>query len=244
MARLEGTVALISGGARGMGAAFARAITSEGGSVVIGDLREDEGRAVAAEIGTRARFVRLDVTEDASWRDAVAFTVAEFDHLDTLVNNAGILNAAPIDGFPIDDWNAIVDVNLNGVFLGIRAAVPELKKSTRSPSIINMSSTGGYVAYPMMSGYVATKFAVRGLTKAAAVELAPFGIRVNSVHPGVVDTPLTARLDLPQAHVAMKRMGRPRELANLVVFLASGEASFSTGAEFVADGGELAGRVD
>ncbi len=243
MDRLENKVALISGGARGMGAEFARAIVAEGGSVVIGDLREDEGRTTAAEIGDRARFVRLDVTDDKSWSEAVAFAVAEFGQLDVLVNNAGILNASPIDEYPIADWKAIVDVNLNGVFLGIRAAVPELKKSKNSPSIINMSSTGGYIAYTTMSGYVATKFAVRGLTKAAALELASSGIRVNSVHPGVIETPMTAGFDLPQTHVAMKRAGKPHELAKLIVFLASNESSFSTGAEFIADGGELAGMA-
>lgn len=243
MSRLKGKVAIVSGGARGLGAAISRRFVAEGASVVIGDVLEDEGADIARELGECARFVRLDVTDEESWTTAVAAAVSEFGHLDVLVNNAGISNKGRLGEYTLQDWNAIIGVNLTGTFLGISSAVKELKKSTRGPSIINIASTAAFVAYPEISGYVASKYGVRGLTKAAALELAQHGIRVNSVHPGVVETKMTAAADLPQTHVAMKRQGDPSEIANLVLYLASDEAAYSTGAEFIADGGELAGQV-
>ncbi|MBO0895399.1 MULTISPECIES: glucose 1-dehydrogenase [Arthrobacter] len=243
MSRVEGKVAIVTGGARGLGAAIATRLIAEGASVVIGDVREGDGENLAKELGKSARFVRLDVTNEAAWENAVSTAVSEFGHLDVLVNNAGISNKGLLGQYRLDDWNSIIAVNLTGTFLGISSAVEELKKSSLGPSIINIASTAAFVAYPGISGYVASKYGVRGLTKAAALELAQFGIRVNSVHPGVVETDMTAAADLPQTHVAMKRQGQPEEIANLVLYLASNEAAYSTGAEFIADGGELAGQV-
>ena len=243
MSRVEGKVAIVSGGARGLGAAIATRLIAEGASVVIGDVLEGDGQNLVKELGKSARFVRLDVTSEAGWENAVSTAVSEFGHLDLLINNAGISNKGLLGQYRLDDWNSIIAVNLTGTFLGISSSVEELKRSTLGPSIINIASTAAFVAYPGISGYVASKYGVRGLTKAAALELAQFGIRVNSVHPGVVETDMTAAADLPQTHVAMKRQGQPKEIANLVLYLASNEAAYSTGAEFIADGGELAGQV-
>lgn len=240
MARVSDKVALISGGARGLGAASARRLVEEGARVVIGDVLDEDGRELAAELGEAARYVHLDVTRAQHWEAAVAAAVAEFDGLDVLVNNAGIVNFGPIEEYTLEAWNSIIAVNLTGVFLGIKAAVPTLIES-RGGSIINVSSTAGLQGYEALPGYVAAKFGVRGLTKAVALDLGRYNVRVNSVHPGSIITPMTAGLDLPQNHVALHRMGRAVEVANLVLFLASDESSFSTGAEFLADGGELSG---
>jgi 3alpha(or 20beta)-hydroxysteroid dehydrogenase len=240
--RLEGKVAIVSGGARGMGAAFARAMVSEGARVVCGDLLDAEGEALAAELGDAAAYVHLDVTNRDDWAAAVAQTIQLFGRLDVLVNNAGIANFGPIDEYTHEQWDAVIAVNLTGVFNGIKAALGELKKSGAA-SIINISSTAGLMGYPALSGYTASKFGVRGLTKSVALDLATYGVRVNSVHPGQVRTPMTAPRENDTQHVALDRMGGPEELAKLIVFLAGDESSFSTGAEFVADGGETAGRA-
>jgi 3alpha(or 20beta)-hydroxysteroid dehydrogenase len=238
--RLEGKVALISGGARGLGESFARAMVAQGAKVVLGDVLDDEGAALAGELGDVATYVHLDVTDRAQWDAAVRTAVERFGKLDVLVNNAGIVNFSPIDQYGPDLWDTVIAVNLTGVFNGIHAAVEALKAAAPS-SIINISSTAGLQGYTALPGYNASKFGVRGLTKSVALDLATAGVRCNSVHPGAVATPMTADLDLPQKHVAMRRVGLPEELAHLVVFLASDESSFSTGAEFVADGGETCG---
>jgi 3alpha(or 20beta)-hydroxysteroid dehydrogenase len=157
-----------------------------------------------------------------------------------LVNNAGIVSFGPIDQFAPEKWDQIIAVNLTGVFNGIHASVEALKASAPS-SIINISSTAGLQGYPALSGYNAAKFALRGLTKSVALDLGVHNVRANTVHPGLIATPMTESLDSPQKHVALRRVGQPSELSSLVVFLASDESSFSTGAEFVADGGETAG---
>lgn len=238
--RLDGKVALISGGARGMGEAFARAMVAQGAKVVVADVLDAEGEALAADLGDAATYVHLDVTDRDQWATAVATTLDRYGRLNVLVNNAGIVNFGPIDAYAPEDWDRVIAINLTGVFNGVRAAVDALKAAAPS-SIINVSSTAGLQGYTNLSGYNASKFGVRGLTKAVALDLGTAGVRCNSVHPGAVLTPMTADLDLPQTHVAMRRVGQPEELAAMVVFLASDESSFSTGVEFVADGGETAG---
>ncbi len=242
MARLDRKVALVTGGARGMGEAIARALVAEGAKVVISDVLDAEGQALADEIGSSAAYVHLDVTQPDAWEAAVATATKSFGKLDVLVNNAGILAFGPIEEHSHSDWDAVITTNLTGVFNGIKAAAPALKDAGGG-SIVNISSNAGLHAYPALPGYTAAKFGVRGLSKSAALDLAKYGIRVNSVHPGVIHTPMTDGLELGTSHVAMDRIGEPSEIALLVVFLASDESSFSTGSEFVADGGETAGRA-
>lgn len=241
MSRVSGKIALVTGGARGLGEAAVRLLVAEGAKVVITDVLDTEGEALAAELGKAVVYCHHDVTDRDAWQKAVTLAKETFGGLDVLVNNAGIADFGAIGDFTYEQWDRIVDINLNGVFNGIKSALPLLRESTKNASIINISSTAGLQGYSDLSGYVASKWAVRGLTKAAALELGPENIRVNSIHPGVIATPMTEGLDTPQTHVAMKRVGQPKDIGNLVVFLASDESSFSTGAEFVADGGELAG---
>ncbi|CAM3021184.1 3-alpha-hydroxysteroid dehydrogenase [Mycobacterium intermedium] len=238
--RLSGKVALISGGARGMGASHARAMVAEGAKVVTGDILDDEGKAVADEIGDAARYVHLDVTDPDQWIAAVETAVTEFGGLDVLVNNAGIINIGTIEDYALSEWQRILDINLTGVFLGIRAAVGPMKAAGRG-SIINISSIEGLAGTIACHGYTATKFAVRGLTKSTALELGPFGIRVNSIHPGLIRTPMTEWVPEDIFQTALGRIAEPQEVSNLVVYLASDESSYSTGSEFVVDGGCVAG---
>ena len=243
MSRLEGKVVLVTGGARGIGAAIARVAVTEGAKVVIGDVLDREGEALAKELGASSKYVHLDVTKPDDWEIAVCIAVGMYGKLNVLVNNAGIASYAPIDRYSRAEWDKIIAINLTGVFNGMKAAIPALKDAGGG-SIVNMSSLAGLRGEAGMPGYVATKFAVRGLTKAAALDLAPYGIRVNSIHPGIVHTPLSAQgPKVSMSHVAMDRAGEPVEIANLTVFLASDASSFSTGAEFIADGGELAGMI-
>jgi 3alpha(or 20beta)-hydroxysteroid dehydrogenase len=238
--RLEGKVALISGGARGMGESHTRAMVTEGAKVVIGDVLDAEGSALAAEYPDDVSYVHLDVTDRDEWARAVAAAVQRFGKLNVLINNAGIATAGRIDRYTHDQWDAIIAVNLTGVFNGIHASLDALKDGAPS-SIINISSTAGLQGYSKLPGYTASKFGVRGLTKSVALDLGMHNVRCNSVHPGAVTTPMTAGIDTPQNHVALRRIGRCEEISSLVVFLASDESSFSTGAEFTADGGETAG---
>ncbi|MEV0357865.1 glucose 1-dehydrogenase [Nocardia sp. NPDC050697] len=240
MGRVDGKVALISGGSRGMGAAHARLLVAEGARVVIGDILDDEGKALAEEIGPSARYVHLDVTQPEEWDAAVAVAVQEFGSLSVLVNNAGIVNGAPVHKFDLDQWRRILDVNLTGTFLGLRAAVPAMKKAGGG-SIINVSSIEGLRGAPWAHGYVATKWGVRGLAKSAALELAPLGIRVNSLHPGLIRTPMTENIPDDMVTIPMGRPAAPEEVATFVLFLASDESSYATGAEFIVDGGLVVG---
>ncbi|MEE6280888.1 glucose 1-dehydrogenase [Georgenia sunbinii] len=241
MARVAGKVALVTGGARGIGESAVRLLVAEGAKVVITDILDTEGEALAAELGNAVVYRHHDVTDRDAWEQVVAVAQETFGGLDVLVNNAGIADFGGIGDFTHEQWDRIVAINLTGVFNGMKAALPLMRQSTENPAVINISSTAGLQGYPALSGYAASKWGVRGLTKAAAVELGPENIRVNSIHPGVIATPMTTGLDTPQTHVAMKRVGQPADIGNLVVFLASDESAFSTGAEFVADGGELAG---
>lgn len=239
MGRVDGKAAIISGGARGMGAAHARALVAEGGKVVIGDILDDEGEALAEELGDAARYIHLDVTKPDEWKKAVDVTVGEFGLLNVLVNNAGIVNGSTIENFDLTRWQQILDVNLTGTFLGIQAVV-EPMKAAGGGSIMNISSVEGLRGSPWAHGYVATKWGVRGLAKSAALELAPHKIRVNSIHPGMVRTPMTENLPEDMVKTPLGRAADPEEVATFVVFLASEESSFATGSEFVVDGGLVA----
>ncbi|MEU4417102.1 MULTISPECIES: glucose 1-dehydrogenase [Nocardia] len=240
MGRLAGKVAVISGGARGMGAAHARRFVAEGASVVIGDVLDDEGATVAKELGDAVVYRHLDVREPEQWAGAVAAAVEEFGGLHVLVNNAGIVNGNLLVDFALDEWQRIIDINLTGTFLGMQAAVPAMK-AAGGGSIVNISSVEGMRGSPGLHGYTATKFAVRGLTKSAALELAPQGIRVNSVHPGLISTPMTEGIPADFLQIPLARAAEPDEVSALVAYLASDESSYSTGAEFVVDGGLTVG---
>jgi len=223
-----------------MGAAHAREIAAEGGSVVIGDILDKEGHALAEDIGERARYVHLDVTSESDWVNAVALAVAEFGRLNVLVNNAGICTAGSIESFTLDDWNRIIAINLTGQFLGIRAATPALIEGAPS-AIINVSSTAGMEGISGLHGYTASKFAVRGLTRCVAIELAGKRVRANTICPGTIATPMNEGLDVSGFN-PMNRKADPKEVAKLVVFLASDESPFISGADILIDGAELAGH--
>jgi 3alpha(or 20beta)-hydroxysteroid dehydrogenase len=242
MARFEKTVALISGGARGMGASHARALVAEGAHVVLGDVLVDEGNALAAELGSRARFVTLDVTKDADWRHAVETAESFAGPVSLLINNAGVVGFGPIADMETAEWDRVLDINLKGVFLGMKHAIPSLRKAGGGV-IVNVSSTAGMMGYANIGAYVASKWGVRGLTKAAAMELGRDGIRVVSVHPGPIRTPMTQGMgDEMTATQPIARYGEPEEVTKLVLFLAA-DATYSTGSEFVVDGGALLGPL-
>lgn len=236
MGRVQDKVAMVTGGARGIGAAYARILVSEGAKVVIGDLLDAQGEALAKELGTNARYVHLDVTERNQWSEAVAFAVAAFGGLNILVNNAGIASSAPITEFKLDMWRKTIDINLTGTFLGMQSVIPEIAKS-KGGSIINISSVEGLRGSAGLHAYVASKFGVRGLTKSVALDVAHLGIRVNSIHPGLIETDMTKNVSAESLQIPMGRSAKPAEVAKLMLFLASDESSYSTGAEFVVDGG-------
>lgn len=243
--RLAGRVALISGGASGMGASHARAFVAEGASVMIGDISDAAGAKLAAELGERADFVHLDVTRSADWEGAVAATVERFGKLNVLVNNAGILDGGPIGSYTEKQWQNVLSINLTGPFLGLTAARDALV-AARPAAVVNISSAAGIQGVPGVHAYTASKFGLRGLTKSAALELAPHGVRVNSVHPGGILTPMLGAGEdatLDRGENPLARLGLPEEVSPLVVFLASEESSYCNGAEFVVDGGMTAGRA-
>ena len=245
--RLENRVALISGGARGQGAAEARLFAQEGAKVVIGDILEEEGRRVEAEInelGGQCLFVRLDVTSESDWQQAAAAASARFGKLDILVNNAGIFKLGAVEDTSEELWDEIMDINSKGVFLGTKAAIPEMRKAGGG-SIINISSVAGLIGTAYSAAYGASKGAVRLFTKSTAIQYAREGIRANSIHPGVIDTPMTApnlladeasRQRSIERH-PLGRVGEAQDVAYGALFLASDESSFMTGSELVIDGG-------
>ena len=244
--RLENKVALISGGARGMGAEEAKFFAHEGAKVVIGDILEVEGRQTEAEInesGGECLFVPLDVTSEAQWQAATAATVARFGKLNVLVNNAGMFSAERVEETSSELWDSMMSVNVKGVFLGTKHAIPEMRKAGGG-SIINISSDAGLVGTERAAAYSTSKGAVRIFTKSVAIQYARDGIRVNSVHPAVIDTPMTAGVLADEAVrqrrieiCPLGRIGRTEDIAYGVLFLASDESSFMTGSELVIDGG-------
>lgn len=237
MGRVEGKVALISGGARGMGAAHARALAAEGAKIVIGDILDADGAKLADELGPdTARFVRLDVTQAQDWQAAVHSAIEEFGSLNVLVNNAGIAKYNTLENFDIAAWQQVLDVNLTGTMLGMQAAVAPMK-SAGGGSIVNISSVEGMRGTAGLHGYVASKWAVRGLAKAAAVELAPHNIRINSVLPGLIRTRMTIAIPDDSLQIPLGRGASSAEVSTAVVFLASDESAYMTGADLVIDGG-------
>ncbi|MBB6632819.1 glucose 1-dehydrogenase [Cohnella thailandensis] len=239
MSRLSGKVVVITGAARGMGAAHVRRFVAEGAKVVFTDILEEEGRKLQAELGANSLFIQHNVTNESEWKAVIEQAEAAFGPVDVLVNNAGIdLPPADLDAVPVEQYRKVIDVNQLSVFLGMRYVVPSMKKAGGG-SIVNVSSLAGIVGAYKKIAYTASKFAVRGMTKAAALELGEFGIRVNSVHPGFIRTPMTEALINPEleASFPIRRVGQPEEVTNLVLYLASDESSYSTGSEFVIDGG-------
>ena len=219
-----------------MGAAHARMLVAEGAKVVIGDILDEKGQALADELGDAARYVHLDVTQADQLDAAVSTAVESYGRLNVLVNNAGIVAVGKIGKFDMVQWQRVIDVNLTGTFLGMQAVVAQMK-AAGGGSIINVSSIEGLRGAPMVHPYVASKWAVRGLAKSAAIELGRHNIRVNSLHPGFIKTPMTEHFPDDLVSAPLGRPGQSEEVATFVVFLASDESSFSTGAEFVVDGG-------
>ena len=240
MTRLDNKVAIITGAAQGMGETHARRFLSEGAKVVLTDLNEEKGAALAKELGENALFVKQDVTNAKDWEVVVEKAEEAFGPVNALVNNAGISVANSILETTEEEYRRIVDINQVSVFLGIKTVIPSMQKSGGG-SIVNISSINGIVGGAV--GYTDTKFAVRGLTKAAAMECSHYGIRVNSVHPGVIATPMIeqedakAQIEEFAKTIPLKRVARPEEVTNLVLYLASDESSYSTGSEFIVDGG-------
>ena len=244
--RLEGKVALISGGARGMGATEARLFASEGARVVLGDILEEHGQQVQAEVaesGGEAVFVRLDVTVESDWRRAVDTAVQRFGKLDILVNNAGIFDRSTVQSQTIESWDRVMGINAKGVFLGTKAAIPAMR-AAGGGSIVNISSVAGLTGSIQATSYNTSKGAVRILTKSTAIQCASDGIRCNSVHPGPIETMMLDEVFLNsevraqrETGIPMGRFGTMEDVAKGVLFLASDEASYMTGSELVIDGG-------
>ena len=241
--KLAGRVALISGAARGQGEASARLFVEEGAAVVIGDVRDEAGKALAAELGGAALYRHLDVGDSGDWASVVEQTVATFGKLDVLVNNAGVNLTAGIEDTSEEDFMRVVQVNQLGTWLGIRAVTPPMRDAGGG-SIVNVGSIGSMTGLAAKSAYLSSKWAVRGLTKCLAAELGVHGIRVSCVHPGAVATDMTAGI-APQEYESLPvpRLGRPDEVARAVLFLASDDASYCTGSELVVDGGKLASAL-
>jgi 3alpha(or 20beta)-hydroxysteroid dehydrogenase len=254
MGKLDGKVALVTGAARGQGEAEVRLFVDEGACVVFGDILDDLGESVARDLGNRAVYRHHDVRSEDGWTEMVDLAEQRFGGIDVLVNNAGVLHFGPVTHeLSFDDYRRVVEINQFGTFLGMRAVIPSLLRRGGG-SIVNISSTNGFRGYGGTVAYGASKFAIRGMTKTVALEYGAAGIRVNSIHPGGIDTPMTRGADLGgmtpteqdalYANVAIPRAGRPDEVAKLALFLASDDSSYCTGAEFIVDGGMLAGMVN
>jgi cyclopentanol dehydrogenase len=244
--RLQNKVALISGGAKGMGAVEAKLFAKEGAKVVIGDVLEAEGKQIEAainETGGECLFVPLDVTDENQWNEAVAATLGRFGKLDILINNAGIFRTNAVEETSSAEWDQVMDINAKGVFLGAKAAIPAMREAGGG-SIINLSSVAGLVGAAYSSAYSASKGAVRLFTKSTAIQYATDGVRCNSIHPGVIQTDMTKEAIADSQFKAQRldptplaRLGQPEDVAYGALYLASDESSFVTGAELVIDGG-------
>lgn len=250
MARLDGKVALVTGGARGQGAAAVRRFVDEGARVVAADVLDDEGKAAVEPLGDAAYYRHLDVTDEHEWSAAVAEAVEHFGRIDVLVNNAGVVHLSAIADTTVADFQRVTAVNQLGTFLGIRAVTGTMTQQGAG-SIVNISSIEGLAGAPLLVAYNASKFAVRGMSKTAALELASSGIRVNSVHPGMIDTGMIREaagdIDVDMDRIAQRiplgRVGEAGDIAGLLTFLASDESAYCTGSEFVADGGATSGHA-
>lgn len=241
--RMAGRVALVTGGARGMGASTVRRLVAEGAQVVITDVLDAEGEALAAELGENAVYAHLDVTDEAGWAKVAELAKEKFGPVTALVNNAGIVLQAPTLETSADDFRKVLDVNVTGVFLGTRAIVPQMIEAGGG-AVVNISSAAGIVGMPNLSAYCASKWGVRGMTKAMALDLGHQGVRVNSIHPGAIRTPMAAGIeDEHMGHQAIPRVGEPEEIAAAVAFLVSDDAQDITGAELAVDGGMVLGSV-
>lgn len=242
MGRLDDKVAIVTGGAMGQGAAIVRAYVAEGARVVVADVAKEQGQALADELGEAAHFAHHDVSDAASWASVVEDANNRFGAVNVLANNAGILRFGDIERMPPEEAELLWRVNQNGVFLGMQAVSRTMRKNGGG-SIINASSVEGLAGMPSCTAYAATKWAIRGMTKCAAMELGPKGIRVNSVHPGMIDTPMTrvhggdAAMEYGASKVPLRRVGVPEDIAPVYVFLASDESSYINGAEIAVDGG-------
>jgi len=250
MGKLDGKVALITGAARGQGEAEARLFAAEGAKVVLGDVLDEPGKRVAESIGAAAIYLHHDVATEESWKAAIGAAVSKWGRLDILINNAGILHIAAIVQLELADYMRVVNVNQVGCLLGMKHAIPVMAK-TGGGSIVNISSTAGFEGQPGLAAYVSTKWAIRGMTKCAAIECGSLGIRVNSIHPGAINTHM-GRSDakgfeaIDPVNIFKKlplgRVGEPIEVARLALFLSSDDSSYCTGGEYTADGGWLTGR--
>ena len=248
MDRVLGKVAIVTGAARGQGEAEARILIAEGAKVMLTDILDAEGEKLAAELGDNAAYMSHNVCDEAAWGEVVKTTESRFGPVTVLINNAGILKINALVDTPLDEYMQVINVNQVGVFLGMKHVTGSMTKAGGG-SIVNISSIDGLVGMSHAIAYVASKFAVRGMTKAAAVELGPVGIRVNSIHPGGVETPMITELrpegsdasESPSSNVPLGRIGQPEDIAKLALFLASDDSSYSSGGEFIIDGGMTAG---
>jgi 3alpha(or 20beta)-hydroxysteroid dehydrogenase len=239
---LDGVVAIVTGAARGMGAEHVRGLVRAGAKVVATDVLDDEGTALAADVGEQVMYRHLDVTVADQWVAVVAQAEATWGPVKVLVNNAGIVMFGPIETLSPGDWQRTIDINLTGVYLGMHVVVPSMKRAGGG-AIVNISSTAGMQGYANLGAYVASKWGVRGLTKTAAIELGPSNIRVNSIHPGPIRTPMTDGLSMEMlAAQPIARIGEPEEVTAMLLFILQ-EATYSTGHEFVVDGGTIIGQV-
>ncbi|MFD7923451.1 SDR family oxidoreductase [Streptomyces sp. NPDC059740] len=240
--RFDGKVALVTGGAGGMGASHVRGLAAEGARIVIGDVRDDEGRSLAAEL-PRATYCRLDVTEEEAWKSAVRTAEEAFGPVDVLVNNAGIVHFGGVEEQSPEHFRRVLEVNLVGTFLGMHTVLPGMRARGHG-SVVNISSAAGLIGFADGIGYVASKWGVRGMTKAAALDMAGTGVRVNSVHPGVIRTAMGENASPGLfARQPVPRIGEPEEVTRMVLFLAGDDASYTTGGEFLIDGGQTVGHL-